>query len=73
MRRTIKMVDVVDTVELENLDSENESEIEILENNSNKNLRPLEEATNVVWKFFGFDTDKGDRILVSNKKENVGM
>ena len=36
------MADVADTVELGNSDSENESEVETLENNSNKNLQPLE-------------------------------
>ena len=48
MHPTIKMADVIDTVELGNSDSENESEVEILENNSNKNLQPLEGATSVV-------------------------
>ena len=42
------MADVVDTVELGNSDSENEGEIKTLENNSNKNLQPLEGATSVV-------------------------
>ena len=63
------MADVVDTLELWNSDSENESEVETLENNSNKNLQPLEGATSVVWKFFGFDADKDSRILVSDKRK----
>ena len=42
------MADVVDTVELGNSDSENGSEVETLENNSNKNLQPLEGATSIV-------------------------
>ena len=67
------MADVVDTVELGNLDSENETEVETLENNSNKNLQPPEGTTSVVWKFFGFDADKDGRILVSDKRKQTNV
>ena len=67
------MADVVDTVELGNLDSDNESEVETLEHNSNKTLQPLEGATSVVWKFFGFDADEDVRILVSDKRKQTNV
>jgi len=32
-------------------------------------LKPLEGATRVVWKFFGFKADQDERILVADKKK----
>ena len=64
----IKMADINDQVELILSDSESESEAETSEN---RNLQPLEGATSVVWKFFGFDVDKDGRILVADKRKRT--
>ena len=49
-------------------DSESESEVE---ESVNGNLQPLEGATSVVWKFFGFDADKDGRIFVTEKRKRT--
>ena len=40
-------------------DFESESEVET---SVNRNLQPLEGATSVVWKFFGFDADEDGEL-----------
>ena len=52
------------------LDSESGSEVET---SVNRNLQPLEGATSVVWKFFGFDVDKDGQILVTEKRKRTTM
>ena len=36
---------------------------------TNRSLQPLEGATSVVWKFFGFDAHKDGQILASKKRK----
>ena len=42
-----------------------------VEESVNRNLQPLEGATSVVWKFFGFDADKDGRIFVTEKRKRT--
>ena len=48
---------------ISDFESENEVEASV-----NRNLKPLEGATSVVWKFFGFDADKDRQISLLRKK-----
>ena len=49
-------------------DFESESEVET---SVNRKLQPLEGATSVVWKFFGFDVDEDGRIIVAKKRKRT--
>ena len=49
-------------------DFESESEVET---SLNRNLQPLEGATSVVWKFFGFDADEDGQIIVAEKRKRT--
>ena len=40
---------------------------------TNMSLQPLEGATRVIWKFFGFDADKDGQILVSKKRKRTNV
>ena len=52
-------------VELSSESSDSESDVQ----STSRNLQPLEGATSVVWKFFGFEADDDGRILVADKRK----
>ena len=55
----------VEPVEAIELSSDSESEVKT----TNINLKPLEGATSVIWKFFSFEANQDRRILVADKRE----
>ena len=62
------MADGENHVEAVELSSGSESETET-HDGTTRNLKSLEGATSVVWKFFGFDVDDEGRILVADKRK----
>ena len=61
-------------IELSDDDEQNESDEEqelSREHGSKKNLQPLENATSVVWKFFGFLAGQDGRILEPDKRKRT--
>jgi len=63
------MVDGEGHVEPVKLSSGSESEAEM----PSRNLKPLEGASSVVWKFFGFYVDNDGRILVADKRKQKAV
>jgi len=52
-------VEPVEAVELSKSDAET----------AGVNLKLLEGATSIVWKFFGFEADEDGRILIADKRK----
>ena len=51
-------------VELSSESSDSESDVQ----STSGNLQPLEGATSIIWKFFGFEADDDRRILVADRR-----
>ena len=62
------MGDVTDCNEVEVISDSGNDEVE-----TNRNLQQLEGATSVVWKFFGFNTDKDGQILIPEKRKHSNV